>query len=1202
MAQTLTTNIVINAKVGNGFSKVGNTLTELGFIVNGVSAQLIEFGSDSLNVYREYEKSMKEAEVALSTVYGRNARELASHMTELDAAATEWAATTIFHTNDVGNAISEAAHAGWNYEQIMAGIPSSMRLAQAGSLDLSEAVNYIVKAASAAGIEFDDLMHFTDLWTFAANSCASDIRDFGEAMLRMGSTMRFAANPEELMTLIAVTANAGSTGSQAGTLIRNSMLRLVAPTKKAREAMAELGATSEETAGLLDDEALATANARLEAVGFSAYDEKDNLKSILDTYTDLYVALGAIAGGYENIDKNQKAIETLSAIFPTRTITEALTLLRGASDEYGGLYEKMMNGAAEGYGDYAAQTMMNTLDGRIEIFESKVERLKQLVGKELSGPAENFLDMAGGFIDGLASMDDAKFSALVGGLEIVAGAGPALLTAGAALRLIGLLLTPAGGIAAGAIALGAVTEAIHKLEEAELESNFGTGAIDHAAVTSHLEEMAKGYEDTRKEVDKFREALDKNVSSYRAASEEFSGNLLTALLTDATLSEADISKFNSLGETMHQSVLDGIKNSTSGSKSYWEMFFGGSEAAEGNEYYQDIISLTDGAYEDAVANAKSIGEKMRSAMTDAFTDHEISQEEYQNILGYIQSYNEAIARAEKEAKGKEDYVNRQMLLHKAQTASLSEIRGIEKEYNEARDKVLGEDQDEYLKERYSKKYDWDKAIEEGREINGAPATEARRDAALAEMDSMQEKRQLELRRAYDDDLYKLWDSQVRQSDLGDAYKQLGDLSRDVLAGAKTADEAMAEYNAAFGKGVRDQLQSILTHEVEAYGGYSGLNAAIENARQSGDMETVTRLWSLYTMDMLNSNFANTSLATGFFGNEMLASTANGGQYSISQYQRPDWEEHVGKPAEEQRQTSQGQQQDAAETGAAPEVSGQTVQVQVEADTQPMQDAVSAQAEQPVQVQVEADTQPLQESIDAGVADKDLKLPLTPEIQGGGSIDYFLSLDPIPLPIKPFIEGDDPVSSLQGQGVQVDVEGDTQSLTATIEAENGKELLEYVSGNADNLEMSIKDQDGKTLVENVHGDASSLAHTINSYNGRTITVNIRGNRMFASGGRATTASIFGEAGPEWAIPEEHSERTAELLNAARAASGFSWTELLSRYAGLNSNTGAAPQTIVYSPTINAVDARGVEQVLSDDKDRLDRWFCEKQLMNSVEVYA
>ena len=113
------------------------------------------------------------------------------------------------------------------------------------------------------------------------------------------------------------------------------------------------------------------------------------------------------------------------------------------------------------------------------------------------------------------------------------------------------------------------------------------------------------------------------------------------------------------------------------------------------------------------------------------------------------------------------------------------------------------------------------------------------------------------------------------------------------------------------------------------------------------------------------------------------------------------------------------------------------------------------------------------------------------------------------------------------------------------------------------------------------------------------MNISGRKLFAAGGRATSASIFGEDGAEWAIPEEHSERTAALLNAARAASGFTWADLLGRYGGLNANPNNAPTTIVYSPTINAADVTGVEQALLEDKKRLDKWFEEKKMRDRAE---
>lgn len=109
-----------------------------------------------------------------------------------------------------------------------------------------------------------------------------------------------------------------------------------------------------------------------------------------------------------------------------------------------------------------------------------------------------------------------------------------------------------------------------------------------------------------------------------------------------------------------------------------------------------------------------------------------------------------------------------------------------------------------------------------------------------------------------------------------------------------------------------------------------------------------------------------------------------------------------------------------------------------------------------------------------------------------------------------------------------------------------------------------------------------------------------NGWYADGGRATSASIFGEDGPEWAIPEEHTQRTAELLNAAARASGFTMPELLS---GSGGKAGAkSGYTLVYSPTIVASNADGVEMKLREDKERLEKWLREKQLHDDVEVYA
>lgn len=105
--------------------------------------------------------------------------------------------------------------------------------------------------------------------------------------------------------------------------------------------------------------------------------------------------------------------------------------------------------------------------------------------------------------------------------------------------------------------------------------------------------------------------------------------------------------------------------------------------------------------------------------------------------------------------------------------------------------------------------------------------------------------------------------------------------------------------------------------------------------------------------------------------------------------------------------------------------------------------------------------------------------------------------------------------------------------------------------------------------------------------------------YANGGRATEASIFGEAGAEWAIPEQHTARTADLLKAAAAASGFTWAELLSSRGGLN---GASSTNIVFSPQITtAGDTGGIKAALEDAQRRFFAQLKRENIVNARVSY-
>lgn len=290
--QTLKTIVVLSGRVDNSFGIIGTELTQLGNKVNGVSSQLAQYGEESLNVYKNYEDGILETRSVLARQYSSSG-ELNKAMSSLEEHAQAWASTTIFHTNDVASAMATAAHAGWDYDKIISGLPASMLIAQAGGMELTDSVDMLSKMMASTGTSFNQSERFIDEWARAADLVATDIPELGSAFLRLGSSAQFAKNNEELFTMLAVLANVGTVGETAGTGVRNTMMRLVAPTQKAAEAMDELGLTEEELDEIFADvdESSAAAYKRLQDMGFSPYDERGNLRGFIDIFTDLNLAL-----------------------------------------------------------------------------------------------------------------------------------------------------------------------------------------------------------------------------------------------------------------------------------------------------------------------------------------------------------------------------------------------------------------------------------------------------------------------------------------------------------------------------------------------------------------------------------------------------------------------------------------------------------------------------------------------------------------------------------------------------------------------------------------------------------------------------------------------------------------------------------------------------------------------------------------------
>lgn len=1071
-------NVVLGGKTTSGFDQLEGKISSLGAALSQISDYALEFEKESVETYKSYETYMLEAQGALTAQYASQSQ-LARVMEGLDEHAQSWAASTIFDTQDVSKAISEAAHAGWDYEQMLEGIPSAMLLAQAGNIDLSTGLDYVIKALNATGTEFEDADVLIDQWAMAANSGATNISELGEALLRMGATARFGDSTAELFTMLAVLADMGTVGAEAGTLLRNSMIRLIAPTEKASDVMAQLGVTQEEALEIASDDAtLQKANELLSETGFSAYDSEGKLKPFLDIYKELYAAVSGMA----EVDKNA----VLSAIFPTRTITGALGLLEAAADDYDGLYQKISG--SDGYAGKVADIQTSGLMGTLEELDSKWEEFQRKIGETSTPGVEAIAGFFGDIVDNLNEMDEAQLSALVGGITTIAAAGPALTVAGGAMKLFSTLGPIGTAALLAAVGMGALVGYASKMNELNFEAAFGDMQLDLDELGTHVDSLKTKFDEEETAISEWATALETAQTEYSELATLLSEDLLSSVLTGKTLAEEDKAALQQYGTDMVDAVMIGIDNARARDLTFLDMLFGDMTTDDETQAFIDSVDWTNNYYDDLYADAAEIGQKLRSQMTEALRDSSINEEERQAIQDSVDRLNQIQAEIANTMAQEEYYAQ----LHKAQRVSWDSISEYLAENAEKQAADLTS-----LDESYDALYGHQRAAWQN-EYDSATT-----DAQRAELESQWANWETQFNREWADArestttkygelTQAAFTALMNDSDHAAAWDFIQQVYKDGIPLDEYGqyDFDRLDWGKYFANGAPEDISSLLIDLSNANSEWFGLadGKLTKMLEPYKDFAGVSEM-----LDMLDSAFGLGSAATAYENRKYM------------------FEEYGQDPLGE------------------------------------------------------------------------FTVKVTPEVEAG-SLDAALGDEAVTAPVE-VPSGAEDAGAYAGE-FQGALDGNVPDATVT-----------YPDGYADGAAY-----------------ASSYQAALSANPGRyTVRVSSSGGGLFsnkmalyADGGRATEPSIFGEAGAEWAIPEEHSARTADLLNAAREASGFTWGELLNLTGGLNSNPNHQPIHIQYAPVVHAADASGVDQVLLNDKNRLmsmmRELMAEMAMRDDVEVYA
>lgn len=173
---------------------------------------------------------------------------------------------------DAASAFTNLAKAGLDVQDSIDGARGVLQLATAAQIENAEATELVASALNSFSLNGDEAVHVADLLTGAANAAQGSITDMGIALQQSSAVARQAGlSLEDTVAFITLLAKNGIRGSDAGTSLRTSLLRLIAPTEDASKQLKALNVTLIDAAtGAIRPEVFAELAIALEGLGTTA--------------------------------------------------------------------------------------------------------------------------------------------------------------------------------------------------------------------------------------------------------------------------------------------------------------------------------------------------------------------------------------------------------------------------------------------------------------------------------------------------------------------------------------------------------------------------------------------------------------------------------------------------------------------------------------------------------------------------------------------------------------------------------------------------------------------------------------------------------------------------------------------------------------------------------------------------------------------
>lgn len=356
--------------VASGMEHTGRKSALIASGMTAAGLAVAAFGVAAVKMAADFDQQM-------STVQA-NTGATSAQMDQLRAAAIEAGASTVYSATDSADAINDLGKAGMSVTDILTGgLSGALNLAASDGMAVGDAAEYMANALSMFHLKGSQASQVADTLAAGAGKAVGNVSDFGEALNNCGAQANsFGMNVQETTGVLALFAQNGTIGAEAGTQLNSMLMKLAAPSAEASNTMKELG--------------------------ISAYDAQHH-----------FVGMANFAGQLQKAEKNltdEQRNQANATIFGSYAI-KAANYLYEAGESGVNKWTKAVS--ESGYAAEQAAAKNNNLKGDLENLSGSMESLMISVGEGAQGPLRKMVQGLDTLVDAFAGLPSGAQQTLV---------------------------------------------------------------------------------------------------------------------------------------------------------------------------------------------------------------------------------------------------------------------------------------------------------------------------------------------------------------------------------------------------------------------------------------------------------------------------------------------------------------------------------------------------------------------------------------------------------------------------------------------------------------------------------------------------------------------------------------------------------------------------------------------------------------------